>query len=240
MLKIVSNLEKGIGKTIGYPAKWFSKALEKGYNDPAKYATAMLVTSIVSKDIVGCAFYTTQSLHNKKIPEDKRKFVAALDLMNGILMVGGQILAAKVIEKTLTKYLFNNALAKKLTKDELDRHANTICNIEENVAKKLDPKKVFEILMKNHAQGSKKYKALETGFGLLVGFLATTAITKRLVVPFLSTPLAGWYKNKFMDKDKKEGDKDFKMPIPIYDRMYYQHKSLISNGPQKNVFGAFH
>ena len=42
--------------------------------------TAVGVGSVVAKDGIGCVLYTYQSLHNESIPEDKRPFVAALDL----------------------------------------------------------------------------------------------------------------------------------------------------------------
>lgn len=48
--------------------------------DNAKFMSAIGVTSIVLKDGLGCYLYVKQSLNNEKIPEDKRKFVAALDL----------------------------------------------------------------------------------------------------------------------------------------------------------------
>lgn len=101
-----------IDKSICHTADWFNSwglvqnSTKKNLTDPAKYAATMLVTSIVSKDLVGCILYTTQSWNNKKIPEEKRKFVASLDLMNGIIMVFGQFLIGKVIEAKATPKLF--------------------------------------------------------------------------------------------------------------------------------------
>ena len=66
--------------------------LSKGYqSNDAKIIAGVSVGSIVLKDGLGCVMYVKQSLNNEKIPEEKRKFVAALDLINGILMVGTQI-----------------------------------------------------------------------------------------------------------------------------------------------------
>ena len=97
--KITNTVAKGAGKFLDKAAqlKPIQKGLDLAKKDPAKFATNMLLFSIVSKDAVGCYLYTTQSLNNKKIPEDKRKFVASMDLMNGILMVGGQTIVGKML-----------------------------------------------------------------------------------------------------------------------------------------------
>ena len=77
----ISSINNSVGKAFGYVAEHgLSKKLEKGFKEPAKFAAAMLVTSIISKDLVGCFIYTKQSLTNEKIPEEKRGFVASLDL----------------------------------------------------------------------------------------------------------------------------------------------------------------
>ena len=77
--------------------KWFSetkfmtkKAFPKYEKDDAKLIAGVGVASIVAKDGLGCYLYVKQSLNNDKIPEDKRKFVAALDLANGGLMIAMQ------------------------------------------------------------------------------------------------------------------------------------------------------
>ena len=217
--KINSNIGKGLGYTV---KKWFSKTLEAGRNNPEKYAGAMMVTSIVSKDLVGGYYYTTQSLNNEKIPEEKRKFVASLDLMNGILMVGGQILIYSVVEKIASKALFKNFIGKKLDGDMLKQHAKKIVKAS---TENLNLQEVYEELVKTHGSGSKQFKALETGFGLIVGFLATTALTKRLIVPFLSTPLAGWFKNKYMDKKPQKPKQDVKPEVkPNSDDLLLSHE----------------
>lgn len=70
-----------------------------------KFDAKFVLDSIVSKDIIGCVVYTTLSWNNKKIPEEKRKFVALTDFTNGIIMVGGQMLAGLIIDKKLTNAL---------------------------------------------------------------------------------------------------------------------------------------
>ena len=48
------------------------------FNEIPETALAVgTVSSIILKDGIGCAMYVTQSLNNDKIPEKKRKFVAA-------------------------------------------------------------------------------------------------------------------------------------------------------------------
>src|SRR5574344_2832792 len=77
----VEFLEKPLDKFCSYYRK-----------DATKFISGVAVSSVVLKDGAGCYLYVNQSLHNKKIPEDKRKFVAALDLTNGGLMILTQIL----------------------------------------------------------------------------------------------------------------------------------------------------
>lgn len=237
MVNINSNIEKKIGNGLGYTAKKiFAKTLEYGRNNPEKYAGAMLVTSIVSKDLVGCYYYTTQSLHNKKIPEEKRKFVASLDLMNGILMVGGQILIYSVVEKIASNALFNKFIAKKLDADVLKKHAKKIVA---SSTEKLNIENVNKELVKQYGSGSKQFKAMKTGFALLVGFLATTAFTKRLLAPLLSTPLAGWFKGRFLDKKKPSKKDDLPIPEPISYKLPYQTPNTNNFGELKSGKNAF-
>lgn len=232
-MSIISSINTSVGKASGWTAEhWFAKSFEKAAKDPAKYAAAMLVTSIVSKDAVGCFLYTTQSLANKKIPEEKRKFVAALDLMNGIIMVGGQLAIGKLIERKFTpKFIGNNISGTFKDKDTgaeviLDTQKAKIAplsdrKIYENYIKtckkhgdKLkqlgvdisDPKKFRDIgeeLIKKYGKESKQGKAIITGCGLLISALATTAFVKRTIAPLLATPAAGWFKGRFMDDVKK-------------------------------------
>ena len=89
-LQSVGNtLKTGIAKASDLrPVKWVSKKFTQ--NPESALATAT-VTSIILKDGIGCAMYVGQSLHNDKTTEKKRKFVDALDLTNGVLMIGAQI-----------------------------------------------------------------------------------------------------------------------------------------------------
>lgn len=210
-----------VGRRVG---NFFNRQFDKAVTDPARFAASMLVTSIVSKDVVGCVLYTYQSLHNDKIPEDKRKSVAALDLMNGGLMVGGQLLVGKIIDKKMTPKMFgkmySGTFKDKDTKKETllkglgekdkaclysDNILETVKETAKKEGKKVDAEKVSNALVKEIGLGSKRYKLIEAGFGLVVTALATTALVKRTLVPLIATPLSAWYKTKFMDKptDKK-------------------------------------
>lgn len=198
----ISPIERTIGKGMNYTAKnWFAGQLRKGRENPAKYAGIMLVTSLVSKDAVNCYYYVTQSLHNKKIPEEKRGFVASLDLMNGILNVVGQIGVFYLLEKTAKNVLFKKFIGKRLDTDVLKQHAKKVVD---GSKEKLNLEKVHQALIKNHGSGSKQYKALETGFGLFFGFIVTAAFSKRILSPLLGTPMASWYRDKFLNNKKSE------------------------------------
>lgn len=228
MNKIISNFDKninkGLGKAYNWTAtkKWCAKTLDYATKNPNKYATAMVVTSIVSKDLVGCYYYVTQSLHNKKIPEEKRKFVASLDLMNGIIMVGGQLMAGILFEKTLNKFLFKKFFDKKLDNDILKIQAKKAVETAKKAGKEFELKAVHQELIEQIGSNSRKYKAMKTGFNLVVVFAATTALTKRVIAPLFATPLAGWYKEKFMDKKKSGKKNDLPVPEPISYKLSYQ------------------
>lgn len=209
-----------VGRRVG---NFFNRQFDKAVNDPARFAASMLVTSIVSKDVVGCVLYTYQSLHNDKIPEDKRKSVAALDLMNGGLMVGGQLLVGKIIDKKMTPKMFGKMYSGKFKDKDTKKETllkglgekDKACLYQDNILdtvrkeikcqKGIDAKKVADAIVKEVGHSSNRYKLIEAGFGLIVTALATTALVKRTLVPLIATPLSAWYKTKFMDKpsDKK-------------------------------------
>ena len=107
----------GVGQTIGSKiakatnggaAKWLGNKFQQ---DPEKALAMATVTSIILKDGIGCSMYVTQSMNNKKIPEKKRKFVAALDLTNGVLMIAAQIAMFFAMRK-YSGTMFNKLLKK--------------------------------------------------------------------------------------------------------------------------------
>ena len=201
--KVAHTVASGAGKVLDKTAqlKPIQNGIALAKKDPAKFATNMLLFSIVSKDAVGCYLYTTQSLNNKKIPEEKRKFVASMDLMNGILMVGGQTVVGKmVVDKILTPKLQAH-FAKKTLND-----ANITKNVTDAIAKNADKLKEMgvdgsKLNVESIAQTvTKSTKApFIKGLGILTTAIATTALIKRTIVPLLSTPLAGKM-TEIMDK----------------------------------------
>jgi hypothetical protein len=206
--KVTNAIATGAGKVLDKAAqlKPIQKGIELGKKDPAKFATNMLLFSIVSKDAVGCYLYTTQSLKNKKIPEEKRKFVASMDLMNGILMVGGQT----IVGKMLVDKVIAPAIQGHYTKNALS-DSNITKNVTETIAKNADKLKEMgvdgsKLDVSSIAQTvNKSVKApFLKGLGILTTAIATTAIIKRTIVPLLSTPLAGKMTEMMDKKDAKK------------------------------------
>lgn len=227
MIKISSgaeNMYKAAGRAFERFAKipLIAKNIEEGR--VASIAARLMLYSIVSKDLVGCAIYTTQSLNNKEIPEEKRKFVAALDLMNGLIMVGGQLLAGLLIEKTLipkwfgkiysgtlknkntgieTPLLASEAKNARLLPDNI--YSKVIKHIKKKGIKGIDAdsvKRIANAVIKDIGPGSTKFSAIGGGFTIALIALTTNAFVKRTLAPLFATPAAAWFKDKFMD-DKK-------------------------------------
>lgn len=66
-------------------------------------AATVAIISTTTKDLVNCIYYTKQSLENEKIPEHNRKFVAGLDLANGIMNVSTQLLLGNFVKDNADK-----------------------------------------------------------------------------------------------------------------------------------------
>lgn len=240
---IINGAYKGFAKASEWSLKNtlypLQKQLDIGAKNPAKFASQMLVASIVSKDLVGCFLYTTQSWYNKKIPEKKRKFVAMVDLMNGIVMVGGQFLIGKIIDNKVTpkiiakkltgifdkngiKEITNNKalfasdnllnLTKKIMKDKAEELTRLGVDINSKEAIDHFSKKVI----KSIGEGSKSIEAYKTGANILIAALATTALTKRTLAPLISTPMATWANKKFFEKDNKKNQKQEPVHVDTY------------------------
>jgi hypothetical protein len=167
------------------------KNLAKNYEaDKVKFMTGVAVTSIVLKDALGCCMYVHQSLNNDKIPEEKRKFVAALDLANGGLMIAAQLLAFFTISnKKVQEKLFNSLFGKTINR-----------SFRKNVIEKLANNSKFTGLGKkllNDKFAAYKKTAINA-FGMFTTLVASTILAKRVVVPFIATPLATYIKDKHM------------------------------------------
>ena len=154
----------------------------------ASAAATIALVSNLSKDGVNCYYYVTQSLHNEKIPEEKRKFVASLDLSNGILNVITQLAVGIPIVKQVNK-VFDKHIAPKYFSKEA----------AENMYKKLKP----EISLDKFTGLFAKNKGFaKTGLGVIATLVGTQIIAKRILVPLIATPMATFFKNK-MEKGAK-------------------------------------
>lgn len=180
--------------------------------NPAKFAASAALISVLTKDAFNCYYYVTQSLNNKEIPEEKRKFVAALDLFNGVSNVLLQATIGKWVEKNLDGW-FENSVGKKLDKLKTERIARDLGKMinKGNSEPVISFERIEKHLRDNKLLGldGKKAKVLKIGFHVLIILIATQVITKRIFTPLLATPLAGWFKDKFMNK---KGKKDEKKP----------------------------
>ena len=94
-------------RVLNHP--WMVKATKPGVSSAVALVTTV---STASKDAVNCIYYVYQSLNNERIPEDKRKFVAALDLSNGILNVLTQCFLGAAMAK-FTDMIFEKTVVPK-------------------------------------------------------------------------------------------------------------------------------
>ena len=165
-------------------------------DNPTDIAAKLALISTTTKDAVNCYYYVTQSLNNKKIPEEKRKFVAGIDLSNGILNVVIQFALGSLINNYSSK-LFDNWFGKKLfSKDaaknlHLRMQAAGLNYQEDQVIKGMEANK----------------KWAKAGFKVMAVLLVTQVIAKRVIVPFLSTPMAGIFKEQLEKREKKQAAK---------------------------------
>lgn len=182
-----------IGDFIKNPIKTFAnskpvKRICKNYRENnSKFITGFSVASIVAKDGYGCYIYVKQNQNNKSIPEEKRKFLSGLDLATGTLMIAAQLLAyATVSKKAVQKKIFEKALGKYFNKD-FQKLLSQKTNLEDNPERF---QKEFE-----------KYKEnIFVAFTHLFTLVLTTILAKRVLVPFIATPMADKLQKHF---DKK-------------------------------------
>lgn len=100
------------------------KHIDNVLTNEAAAAKTLIMTN-VCRDAVNYTIYFNQSLNNKKIPDDKRKFVAAFDLANGILVCASQICLGFLF----TNKELNNKICKKLFNglDKVDENLFNKC-----------------------------------------------------------------------------------------------------------------
>lgn len=189
------------------------KPLQKCCNyfdkNPAQALAYGTIFSVIAKDGVGCYMYVNQSLHNKKIPEEKRKFVAAYDLTNGILMMATQVLCFFGMRK-LNKTLFPKIFSK-----SFDKAGNVLKTISTKIRKE---QKDAGLTSSRKLQIKREYEKLKQGcfdiFSFFTELAAATIFAKRIVVPMISTPLANKVKNK-MGNEQPQGKQETKTQTTV-------------------------
>lgn len=171
--------------------------LGKAITNPAAIGAAygFATASNLTKDGVNCAYYVAQSLNNERIPDDKRNFVAGIDLANGILNVSLQAGVSAFITDKSAKF-FDNHFAKKhysepIIKKQYEALKNKAVTYEEFFNNRMVKK-----------------EACRTGFGLIVMLVAMQVLTKRIITPLLSTPMADGFKVLFDKSQEKLAEKN--------------------------------
>lgn len=153
-------VEKGVNRIAN------SQIMRKAFSERAgEIAATVALASTTTKDAVNCIYYTKQSYQNKKIPEENRTFVAAIDAANGVLNVGSQL--------TLGAYIKNKA------------------------------PQMFDYLFRNTKLKGATLSAAKGGFILLTTLVFAQIILKRVLTPFIATPMASYLKN-YADKRLKK------------------------------------
>lgn len=197
-----TSIGKGIAKATNWkPPVWLG---EKFVKDPEGALALATVTSIILKDGIGCGMYVTQSLNNKKIPDKKRKFVAALDLTNGVLMIAAQIGLFFAMKKYSGKIF--NKLFKKSFNDLTKSHTISRIRMEAVKEGKNAPKKL--LVEKSYEEAHKDGVNL---FKFIADIAAATIVGKRIIVPLIATPLAKKVEAR-MNKNELKEEKNTETP----------------------------
>lgn len=171
---------------LGKVQQWkpMNKLTNTFTKNPEKTLAGIAVTSIIIKDGVGCYKYVTQSLKNDKIPEQKRKFVAALDLTNGLLMIVSQVGMFYIMRKC-SEPLFKKIFSKSF--NEVTKK-NTISRLR-MMYEKANQTPPRPAVARTEFENSTKKTALDL-FQFVADIGAATIIGKRVIVPLIATPLA--------------------------------------------------
>ena len=198
----MSRIPKNSGFT-GFVRKVLNSKPAKYLTDPRAAGAAVTIATVsnVTKDGVNCAYYVMQSLNNERIPEDQRKFVAGLDLANGILNVTLQSFIGSYLGKGAAKY-FDKKIAPKYFSEEACKE----------MYKKIESKIKYDefkgIMEKN--KGFAK-----AGLSVITALVGMQVITKRIIVPLIATPLASVFKEQFEKAEQAKKAKEDKEDLQI-------------------------
>jgi hypothetical protein len=175
------------------------KLQEAFVKDPSSALAWTTVGSIVAKDGVGCAMYVYQSKHNKEIPEDRRRFVTATDLTNGVLMIVAQV-ALFLGMKKYSGPIFDKIFKKSFNEDTT-RMVVSMIRTAQKLAK-IEPSRKSELIKAINAYKGK----VQDIFQFVLDLSAATIVAKRIIVPFIAIPLASRLEKKMLaDEQKKKG-----------------------------------
>mgnify|MGYP006916028583 CR=1 FL=1 len=193
--KVGTTVGTGIAKATNF--KPAVKLAERWKKDPEGTLAAATVASIILKDGIGCAMYVTQSMNNKKIPDEKRKFVAALDLTNGVLMIAAQIgmfLAMRKYSGPIFNRLFKKSFNPVAQSNTVSRIRAKAAKANERILRKLGIEKENEKVKKD---------GLDL-FKFIADIAAATIIGKRVIVPLIATPMASKVEKWMEKRDAKK------------------------------------
>ena len=173
-----------------YAKRIFNSKPVKYLTNPKAAGAAVMIATVsnVTKDGVNCAYYVAQSLNNERIPEDQRKFVAGLDLANGILNVSLQTIAGTAIGKWAAKF-FDKKIAPKYFSEanckELYKSMESKIKYDE-----------FKGIMEKNKNFAK------AGFSVIAALVGMQVVIKRIINPLISTPMASVFKEQFEKAEK--------------------------------------
>lgn len=172
--------------------------------NPARFAGRMALVSALTKDTVNCYYYYTQSKNNERIPEDKRGFVASLDLMNGFINIVAQLTVGAWLDKHGAEW-FDKFIDKKLNVNSTIKIAQKLTNKIKKKHPNISFKDVENTLRKEEmlSKAGKTAKWLKIGYSAVIMLIATQVIVKRIFTPLIATPLAEWYNKNILEKKKK-------------------------------------
>lgn len=162
--------------------------------------SAVGIASIMLKDGLGCAIYVHNTLKNDKIPDEKRKFLASLDLVKGlfnIVMEVGVFLGFSRVQSKLFNKLFGKYFGR---------------NCAKGMRKVLSKSEKFKDLSSPEYYGAfEKYKSAVSGaFNQITSLIAASIIAKRVIVPFIATPVAGKLQERNERKHQNQQLNDIK------------------------------
>lgn len=171
-------------------------------DNPTDIAAKIALASTTTKDAMNCYYYTVQSYNNEKIPEDKRKFVAAMDFVNGVLNVSIQLLMGTIVERKSAS-LFDKMFGKHFTEEAAKKYLEKAKN---EVKSKNLPKDFSLDQIKDRLKVNQKWG--KAGFKVLAVLFITQVFCKRVITPLIATPVASVLKNKLEKYEKEHAPKD--------------------------------